>query len=250
MQADKTRFSLPIRLKIPLALVGLSLLMAVLVLSMAYFTVRDQALQDAKEEVVRIANAEKDAITRWFDDIGADAVGLAANPTVSKSLQQLRSSLVELGDGGLDQLREVYITNNPYPLGQRAKLVKADVRGGYHFRHEGLHKYFDTIVTEAGYYDIFLITTEGDVLYTHAKEDDYATNMLTGPYAQTELANVFVKATTLAPGEVAVLVNAPWTVTFTANVNCALAPASRAGIVQVTFCPATATVPAVTALVR
>ena len=41
------------------------------------------------------------------------------------------------------------------------------------------------------YYDIFLINTQGDVLYTVAKEDDYATNLIDGPYADSGLGRLF-----------------------------------------------------------
>ncbi len=41
-----------------------------------------------------------------------------------------------------------------------------------------------------GYYDLFLISTEGDIVYTVVHEDDYATNILNGPYAATGLGKV------------------------------------------------------------
>ena len=200
---DMTRFSLSIRLKIPAAVIGLSLAVATLVLSMAYVTVRDQAVQDARDEIARLAAVERDAIARWFRDTGNEVVGLAANPTVAKSLAQLRSSVRELGDDALDQLHRIYVTDNPNPPGQRARLTKPDVKGAYHFRHEALHGYFDTLISRSGYADIFLITTGGDLLYSYAKEDDFATNLLTGPYAATDLARVFSLAAAMKPGEIA-----------------------------------------------
>lgn len=42
-----------------------------------------------------------------------------------------------------------------------------------------------------GYYDIFIINTKGDVLYTVAKEDDVQTNLIDGPYADTGLGRMF-----------------------------------------------------------
>jgi methyl-accepting chemotaxis protein len=38
---------------------------------------------------------------------------------------------------------------------------------------------------------VFFISPEGDVLYTVAKEDDYGTNLLDGPYADTGLGRLF-----------------------------------------------------------
>jgi len=42
------------------------------------------------------------------------------------------------------------------------------------------------------YYDIFIINTKGDVLYTLTKEDDYATNLVDGPYANSGLGRLFL----------------------------------------------------------
>ncbi len=41
------------------------------------------------------------------------------------------------------------------------------------------------------YYDLFIINPQGDVLYTVAKESDYATNLLDGPYADSGLGRLF-----------------------------------------------------------
>lgn len=49
---------------------------------------------------------------------------------------------------------------------------------------------------EDRYYDLFLISPQGDVVFTVMKEDDFATNLLTGPYRDTELARAFQTAAT------------------------------------------------------
>lgn len=41
------------------------------------------------------------------------------------------------------------------------------------------------------YYDVFFIGPNGNVLYTVAKEDDYGTNLLDGPYADSGLGRLF-----------------------------------------------------------
>ncbi|RQD77214.1 MAG: methyl-accepting chemotaxis protein, partial [Halanaerobium sp. MSAO_Bac5] len=51
--------------------------------------------------------------------------------------------------------------------------------------------FFNTYIEEYGYYDLFLINTEGDVVYTVAREDDLGTNLLEGPYSDSNLAQAF-----------------------------------------------------------
>ena len=42
-----------------------------------------------------------------------------------------------------------------------------------------------------GYYDLFLITPAGRVVYSSAKEVDFATMLAGGPYSDTSLAEVY-----------------------------------------------------------
>ncbi|UXM82319.1 hypothetical protein N7V09_01110 [Shewanella seohaensis] len=45
-----------------------------------------------------------------------------------------------------------------------------------------------------GFYDLFIISDDGTVFYTVAKEPDYGTNLRTGPYRSSGLAQLFDKA--------------------------------------------------------
>jgi diguanylate cyclase (GGDEF)-like protein/PAS domain S-box-containing protein len=52
------------------------------------------------------------------------------------------------------------------------------------------HPVFKDYLERTGYYDLFLISPSGEVVYTVARESDYATNILTGSYRETGLAAV------------------------------------------------------------
>jgi len=45
-----------------------------------------------------------------------------------------------------------------------------------------------------GYYDIFFVDNEGNVVYTVFKELDFATNLKQGPYSNTGIAEAYRKA--------------------------------------------------------
>ena len=51
-------------------------------------------------------------------------------------------------------------------------------------------EHFRRFVTMSGYYDLFLISPQGTVVYSQAREADLATNLFTGPYRNTGLAKV------------------------------------------------------------
>ncbi|MPS33190.1 MULTISPECIES: methyl-accepting chemotaxis protein [unclassified Salinivibrio] len=53
--------------------------------------------------------------------------------------------------------------------------------------------YYKNFLDEYGYHDIFLISLDGEVFYTVAKELDYKTNMLYGKYAESNLGKLIAK---------------------------------------------------------
>nr|WP_129409736.1 methyl-accepting chemotaxis protein [Marinitoga lauensis] len=48
-----------------------------------------------------------------------------------------------------------------------------------------------TFVDDKGFYDVFIVGTDGDVTYTYFKEKDFATNLLKGKWKNTNLAKLF-----------------------------------------------------------
>jgi methyl-accepting chemotaxis protein len=62
---------------------------------------------------------------------------------------------------------------------------------------QALRKYendLTRIKTDSGYYDFFIISKTGDVIYTAAKEKDYGSNLVNGQYSDTNFAECFKKA--------------------------------------------------------
>ncbi len=55
---------------------------------------------------------------------------------------------------------------------------------------QSLGPYFTGYVESYGYYDLFLIAPDGTAFYTAAKEKDYQTNLLNGPYADSNLGKL------------------------------------------------------------
>ncbi len=52
---------------------------------------------------------------------------------------------------------------------------------------------FEQYVNEYGYYDLFIISNDGDVVYTVAKEEDLGKNLVTGSLANSPLGEAFQK---------------------------------------------------------
>jgi len=96
----------------------------------------------------------------------------------------------------------LYIIKNPYPIGEKNKLI-AQNDGSLYSKFHGLyHPTFDTFLNQFSLYDIFLVDLKGNVVYTDFKEKDYATNLINGPYKDSGLANAYKKALNLKNKEV------------------------------------------------
>ena len=100
-------------------------------------------------------------------------------------------------------LQQWYIADNPHPVGSKTELTRADVDVTYNTHHERFHPVLNNFQAEFEYYDVFLFDTEGNLVYSVFKETDYATNLLTGPYADSNFGEVVRAALNAsAPGEV------------------------------------------------
>jgi methyl-accepting chemotaxis protein len=88
-------------------------------------------------------------------------------------------------------LQHAYIQNNPSPLGMKHEMFASNMDSNYDINHKKLHETFKIYLEKFGYYDIFLVDNRGNVVYSVYKELDFATNLKSGPFADSGLANAF-----------------------------------------------------------
>ncbi len=88
-------------------------------------------------------------------------------------------------------LQYEYIIENPNPTGEKHLLVDAKDGSDYNLAHQKHHQYLTDIVLKFGFYDVFLIDLEfGNIVYSAYKETDFATNLFSGPYRESNLAEL------------------------------------------------------------
>jgi len=102
--------------------------------------------------------------------------------------------------------QQTWLASNPHPPGERMRL---DVPPGdettYGRSHAVHHPILRGFLERFGYYDLFLVDREGVVVYTVAKEIDFATDLQSGPYRNTLLAQVAQRALDATDSEAAFL---------------------------------------------
>ena len=78
-----------------------------------------------------------------------------------------------------------YLAKNPNKLGEKDQLIHAGDMSTYSQLHEQYHPEFKKFTHQYGYYDLFLVNLDGQIIYSVFKEIDYGTNLKTGPHANS-----------------------------------------------------------------
>jgi methyl-accepting chemotaxis protein len=92
-------------------------------------------------------------------------------------------------------LQNQYIVQNQHPLGSKDSLDQANDGTSYSETHRKFHHKFRRFRETFGFYDMFLVDVKsGSVVYSVFKEADFATSLRRGPFANSNLADVFTQA--------------------------------------------------------
>jgi methyl-accepting chemotaxis protein len=99
-------------------------------------------------------------------------------------------------------LQYYYIRANQNPLGSKNNLDQADDGSRYSRIHKQYHPIIRDFLEKFGYYDIFLVHPQtGKIVYSVFKELDYATSLINGPYAQSDIGEAFRRANAAASAD-------------------------------------------------
>jgi len=149
-----------------------------------------------REAIARLSATSEVPASRLqnvLDNLKADLTALSADQGVIAALRGLGATYHRTPKAA-ETLQAAYIDNNPHPTGQRYKLTDAKTGGAYDSAHRNFHPTFATRLAKMGYYDIFLIDLQGNIIYSVAKERDFATNLASGAWRFTGLASAWTMA--------------------------------------------------------
>ncbi|TLS68719.1 HAMP domain-containing protein [Mariprofundus erugo] len=144
---------------------------------------KEVGISEQNTEALRskLANYYKNDFSRTYRD---------ANHGKDPNAMRFLASL----DGDSVALQYYFIQSNPAPLGSKNELQDLPVDSGYSRTHHTYHPHYNEFLKRFGYYDIFLVDNDGNVVYTVFKELDFATSLTHGPYANSDLAKTFRQA--------------------------------------------------------
>lgn len=135
-------------------------LVPLMLLSYINYLYQSQTYEErSKEHVELILNQRLSVIEKSIDNLKNDVVILSKTPNTQEAMKLYRDIF--------------------------KKTSKVD---NTNVKHE---RYFKSMVQEHFLYDIFLIDTHGNVVYTQKKEADLGTNLEKGPFSRTNLADAY-----------------------------------------------------------
>ncbi|MFK7764036.1 MAG: methyl-accepting chemotaxis protein [Roseobacter sp.] len=192
--------------KLPIVIATLvALTIAVMSVANAFMTSKIIAA-NAEEKLVSTALLKSERVAHLLEDIDTDLKLQSRAPFIAGALIALADGYTSL-ENPTEVLKRVYIEENEHPLGEKDLLVKADTGSSYGFIHAVYHPTFDALQNEKDYYDIFLLDNDGNLVYSVFKENDFATNMNDGPWAESGLADAFRQASVLEADANAIFVD-------------------------------------------
>ncbi|MBZ4021547.1 hypothetical protein CKO11_03625 [Rhodobacter sp. TJ_12] len=183
--------------RLPLMMTVVAFVAATCTALPAYLSTRQTLISGSETTLATLARGPEQALNLLLKGTRADLLSMAQDRSIQSALVAMSSAYDQRPDARAS-LQAAYIEENPNPLGEKNLLVSTGDGSTYDQLHADLHPGLATRLAERGFYDIFLIDPTGTIVYTVFKELDFATNLQTGPWKDTDLGVVFREALTLS----------------------------------------------------
>ncbi len=158
--------------------------------------------KDVGDRLELLVQLRKGAVEEYFSTAQAELQFWSTNPDILNAQQGFNKAWSEsTAEAMAGKIRASYVARNPYQ-GSLFQLDDAGDGTPYSALHAKLHPLTKLFVSERGYYDVFLIGADGDVYYSVEKEKDFGSNLQSGPWRDSGLAEVYNRAVRSRHGEV------------------------------------------------
>ncbi len=221
---------LSIRSRLMLMLILVSAISAMVLIYIGYVNGKEAINKSIFNQLTSVKASKKYQIESYFHEIGNITEVLGENDMIAQALSDFKRGFRKIGNSELSAecsqqlsahygefvdkvsqnmdiknnpelyypksveacyLQYEYIVENPNPSGDKHLLVDANDGSDYNRAHQKYHQYLTDVILKFGFYDLFLIDLErGDIVYTAYKETDFATNLYSGPYKESNLADL------------------------------------------------------------
>ena len=177
--------------KLPIYIVGAGLLVGLTVGISTYLSAAASLEKARQDQLATALGGQRATLSGYLDSIENELVTLAASSTAKNAALWFSEAWEDVDGDPTERLQRLYITENPHPTGQKAELDAAGDGSSYSDVHALYHPWFRKFQRTRGYYDLFLFDPEGNLLYTVFKKLDFATNLESGEWRDSDLGKAF-----------------------------------------------------------
>lgn len=157
-----------------LAVLVVALIVAALFFQRSY---EQRAEADATRQLTTMLMLRESVLHSYLESLRSEVTLWSGQPIVRDILRRL-NTVAQQGDSeAVKHFGEI----------DAALLDNASGARGAQTLDEGIRNF----ALHHDYYDVFFIGPEGDILLTVAREDDYGTNLIDGPYADSGLGRLY-----------------------------------------------------------
>jgi methyl-accepting chemotaxis protein len=172
---------IPLRVKVAAAMVVAALVPTGIAGVLSYREASGALTQSATGTLEAVRASRADGLSRYSNTIERQVQDSGLHYEARTALVGFDTAYQTAGP---ENLREIY-------LGTLGDLTDGGDGSNWTAEHVEHHESFRDFQRSYGYYDLFIFNTAGDLVYSVFKEDDFATNFIDGPYADSGLGVVF-----------------------------------------------------------
>lgn len=181
--------------KILLLAIGATVVTGAAIIAISGNESQNSIINMSEDKLEALATAREKSMSDYLDSIKVDIESVSSNEMTSQALEEYNEAWKTMSSGTEEAvLQKLYIQDNPNPAGQKEKMDAASDGSQYSVAHAKYHPWFRSFLQKRGYYDIFIINKQGNVVYTVFKEPDFATNTVSGDVKDTDLGAVYKMA--------------------------------------------------------
>lgn len=177
---------------LPTLVIGLAFAACVAVGYMGYVNGRDGLVKAAESELQILADSRKSLVEARLKNLQSELAKLTASANVAIALSEMNDAL-----GNLEIERPDIVAYYQPEGSQIADRVALDGTGNktmYSWRHSNVHAAIKTAWEKGGFGDIYILNSDGLVIYSVTKSRDFLLPVKDGDLAQSGLAKAFAAA--------------------------------------------------------
>ena len=176
----KTRLLYSLKGKLILSFLAFSIIPLAAVVTMAFSQFQEALRSQTSNQLTVVRDLKFNQVETYLRETEQD-IKLVAGLSYVKTAMQLLT--IGARGQGLDQVRQMGFLGHP-------DLFYLQAYNPYSVYHASYHAFFNELVQTKAYTDIWLVSPEGEVIYTFAKRDDFAVNLFEASYQATPPAQM------------------------------------------------------------